>query len=145
MNLNFLVQLEKSPSQSLEMLKNEEITPCHAHEEKWFKVQREEFKNYSWWWRPSTRRSEVNVEQVITTGCGDLLLRVRMITCQLDMKKRRICKITIRLGISEKWWDWVCRVSGSYWILPYWINLSIRQILFFLLFLMAWQPSYTFL
>ena len=58
--------------------------------------------------RPSTSRSEVNIERVWQMVCGDCRLTVQMIASQLDMKKDSAWKI-----IPEDLGMWKVSVSKN--------------------------------
>ena len=90
--LKFLIQLEISPSQSLEMLKqvysDNTMSWIRVFEsQKSFKDSQGEMKDdYSCGWH-STSRTEVNVVRVRQLVRCDSQLTVQLIASQMDMKK----------------------------------------------------------
>ena len=80
-NMRFLVQLEKTPSQALEMLQrvygdNTMTCTCVFEWCKRFKENHKEVKDDSRSRRPSTSSSEVNIKQVWQVMYGDCWLTV---------------------------------------------------------------------
>lgn len=106
-NLKFLVQLGKTPSQALEILQQvygaNTMSRTRVFEwHKRFKEGREEVEDDSRSGRPSTSRTEVNIERVRQVMRGDRQLTVRMIASKLDMKKDSVWKIiTEDLGMRK--------------------------------------------
>ena len=78
--------------------------------QKWFKVGREDVKGESRSGRPSSSRTEINVERVKQLACSDHWLTVQIIANQLNMEKRPLWKI-----ITEDLSRW--KISQDFWII----------------------------
>ena len=98
-NMNFFTPVgENSVWQVLEIIsasiwRYHHIAHMYFEWHKKFKERHKESKDDSGSNRPSTSRTEVNVEQVRQVACSDDLMTVQMIASQLNMKKDSVWKI----------------------------------------------------
>ena len=108
MNLRFLVQFKKTLLQALEMLQQVygDNTILHTYVFEWhqrFKEGWKEVNDDSRSRRPSTNRTENDIDWVRQVVRGKRQLTIWMIAKQLDMKNDSIWKVIIKvLGMSEK-------------------------------------------
>ena len=103
-NLKFLVRLGKTPTEALKLLQevhgNDKISRTRLFEwHRRFKEGREEVEDDHRSGRPSTSRTDENVERVRQKVRSDRRLTVRIIADELGMKSERIWRI-----ISEDLW-----------------------------------------
>nr|XP_061792327.1 protein GVQW3-like [Nerophis lumbriciformis] len=97
-NLKFLVQLGKTPSEALVLLqqvyRNETMSRSRVFEWcKRFREGREDVEDDPRSGRPSTSRTEANVERVRQTVRGDRRATVRWIASELGMNRDNVWKI----------------------------------------------------
>ena len=111
-NLTFVVWIGKTPSEALRLLQevygDEMMSRSRVFEwHKRFKEGRENVEDNLSSGRPSTGRTEANVERVRQVVHGDRRLTVRLIASKLGMNHNSVWKIiTEDLGmrkISERW------------------------------------------
>ena len=110
-NLTFVVWIGKTPSEALRLLQevygDEMMSRSRVFEwHKRFKEVREDVEDNPRSGRPSTSRTEANVERVKHLVRGDRRLTVRLIASELGMNRDRFCNITEDLGmrkICERW------------------------------------------
>ena len=106
-NLKFLVRLGKTPTEALGLLQqvygNEAMSRCRVF--KWhkrFKEGREDVEDDPRSGRPSTSKTEENVERVRQKVRSDRRLTVRMIANELSMNSERVWTIiTEELGMRK--------------------------------------------
>lgn len=105
--LKFLVRLGKTPSQARKLLQQVygDKTMSRTRVFEWhkrFKEGREDVEDNSRSGRPTTSRTELNVERVRQVVCNDRRVTIRTIASQLDMKKDSVWKIvTEDLGMRK--------------------------------------------
>ena len=106
-NLKFLVRLGKTPTEALGLLQqvygNEAMSRCRVFEwHKRFKEGREDVEDDPRSGRPSTSKTEENVERVRQKVRSDRRLTVRMIANELSMNSERVWTIiTEELGMRK--------------------------------------------
>ena len=117
-NLNFLVRLGKTPSDTLEVLQevygDETMSRSRVFEwHKRFKEGREDVEeDCRSGRRPSTSRTADNVERVKQMVRGDCRLTVRMIADELEINRDSVWKIITKI--------WVCGRSVRRWCRSFW-------------------------
>ena len=106
-NLKFLVRLGKTPTEALKLLQDVygdntmSRTPLFEWHRR-FKEGREEVEDDHRSWRPSTSRTDKNVERVRQKVPSDRHLSVTMIADELDMNSERVWRIiTEDLGMRK--------------------------------------------
>ena len=106
-NLKFLVRLGKTPPEALELLQEVDGTDTmsRSHLFEWhrrFKERKEEVEDDHRSGRPSTSRTDENVERVRQKVRRDRRLTVRMIADELGMNSERVWRIiTEELGMRK--------------------------------------------
>ncbi|XP_019727872.1 putative uncharacterized protein FLJ37770 [Hippocampus comes] len=106
-NLKFLVRLGKSPSEALGLLQQVygDETMSRSRVFEWckrFKEGREDVEDNPRSGRPSTSRTEANVERVRQMLLGDRRLTVRLIANELGLNRDNVWKIiTEDLGMQK--------------------------------------------
>ena len=98
-NLKFLDHLGKTPTKALKLLQGHNVKNSSFEWHRMFKEGREEVEDDHWSGRPSTSRTDENVEHVRRSDCR---LTVRMIADELGMNSERIWRIiTEYLGMRK--------------------------------------------
>jgi len=106
-NLKFLVKLGKTPSEALELLQqvygDETMSRSRVFEwHKRFREGRQDVEDDPRSGRPSTSRTDANVERVRQAVRGDRRMTVRLIASELDMNRDSVWKIiTEDLGMRK--------------------------------------------
>jgi len=106
-NLKFLVKLGKTPSEALELLQqvygDETMSRSHVFEwHKRFKEGRQDVEDDPRSGRPSTSRTDANVERVRQAVRDDRRMTVRLIASELGMNRDSVWKIiTEDLGMRK--------------------------------------------
>jgi transposase len=101
MNVKFCVKLNKSPSETLEMLKSVygESTMSKSNVFKWhkrFREGREDVNDDERSGAPVTKRTDDNVAKIRELVLSDHLLTCRTIADKLDMSKETVRKIIVQ-------------------------------------------------
>ena len=97
-NLKFLVGLAKTPTEALKLLQEVygDDTMSRTRLFEWhrrFKEGREEVEDDHWSGRPSTSRTDENIERGRQKVRSDRRLTVRMITDELGMNNKRVWRV----------------------------------------------------